>query len=81
MPVKTRDLNDFVVATPPFIETITYAVRYDEQIDDACRHVQSVEAGDHEEAGPELRRTERIPPRPDAFHYQLAPLEGLHADE
>jgi len=80
MPVEARYLDDLVTAL--LVIAAQYLDRDDGEIDHADRHVRAVETRDHEEERAELRRTERVAPRTNAFlDDELRPLEGLHTDE
>src|SRR5215217_5115471 len=89
VPVKAGGLNDFIMAAAARKEAAAIAVeiaapdlpRDDQEEDDTDRHVGAMEAGDHEEGRAELRRSPWIAPRPHALVDQLAPFEGLHANE
>src|SRR5688572_14704974 len=54
MPVKAGDLDRRIVARPVIVAAQHFRCD-DQQDDDADRHMQSVKAGDHEEACAELR--------------------------
>ena len=67
MPVQACDLDDLVIATSLLIEASLYAECDNQKIDDACRHVHTMETRDHEEARAELRGAHGVVPRSYAF--------------
>src|SRR6185503_14471572 len=89
VPIQTHGFDNLVVSLPageeawPLVIQIPpyYLYGHDDQEDHADRHVRAMETRDHEKARAKLRRAPRVAPRPDSFHDQLGPLEGLHADE
>src|SRR5215218_8228628 len=83
VPVEARDFDDLVISSSAREEPTRASVEIaapnfagdDEQKDHADRHVGTVEPGDHEEAGAELRGAPGVPPRPHSLEDQLRPLE------
>src|SRR5215217_2801563 len=89
MPVKAHGLDNLVTSSPAGEKARRSDVeisppnlpRYNDEEDDADRHMRAMEARDHEESRAELGCAPRVAPGSDALQDQLAPFEGLHADE
>ncbi|MNR56044.1 hypothetical protein D3C85_1765380 [compost metagenome] len=73
MPVQPGNLHRLVVARDVVVPAL-HLVGDDEQVDHTTRHVEAVEAGNHEERGAELRRAHRVAPGPHALVDQLRPF-------
>src|SRR6266702_45909 len=85
VPIEARNLDDLIAslpacekAPPRVVEIAAHDLsRHEDQEDHTDRHMSSVAAGDHKEAGTELGRAPGIAPGPHALPDQLCPFEGL----